>query len=324
MSLLESSEKELTILKDKKKELNQKIKSQTEAINLSQKSIEKLTNIVGNYEQQKELVASQIKEQKKLVKQSKKDSLEFQKENLKGCDSIEFKALNLDNELALIDEKNVSKENKRIGWAVAFFIGFAILSIPFTLFTLGGPTFVCDNQIEEVNRWDVLNDNKDCSDGSDESTSSMWTSGDDTRAEIFDDDMIWYDIRDMGLCCIFGIVGSLIPIYIFRPSDNPRVELKNEFYREYGSIIDRARYRENVHSNEVRKLNLLHEKQKSLDKSNLDLFNKKQELEKSLDKKLKLEDQISRNSNDITNLNTEIKNKWKSIQDLIPHGEKLL
>lgn len=324
MSLLESSENKLTKLKDKKKELNQKIKSQTEAINLSQKSIERLTNIVGNYEQQKELIASQIKEQKKLVKESKNNSLDFQKQHLEGYDPKEFKALNLDNELALINEKNVSKENKRIGWAVAFFIVFGILSIPFTMFTLDGPTFVCDNQIEEVTYWEVLDDNKDCSDGSDESTSSWWTTDDDTRAENFEEDSDLYQWRDIGLCCIFGIVGSLIPIYIFRPSDNPKVELKREFDKEYKSSLNRANSLQNVYSNEIRKLNLLHEKQKSLDKSKFDLYNEKQELEKSLDKKHKLENQISQNSKNINNLNTDIKKKWATIQDLVPHGEKLL
>ena len=95
MSFLESSENKLAKLKDKKKELNQKIKSQTEAINLSQKSIEKLTNIVGNYEQRKEQLDSEIEAQREQVKISKDKSSSFQKKYLDGNPPSLFKSINL-------------------------------------------------------------------------------------------------------------------------------------------------------------------------------------------------------------------------------------
>jgi len=317
-------ENNLVSLEKKLNSTERKIKTKSEEIGTLEGTIISLEKKVKNYDEKFSNLNSKIEEQQSVVDQAKKESLDFRNENLQGMDSDSFKQKFLYPELNLLDEKKESKAARLKTIAFTLFILFAGVGLIYAWENFEQPLFLCDDGSAELESYQVLDDVRDCDDGSDEETSSFWSS-EDTRAEEFDysPEVMFAMFRDLGFCCTLGLLGGGIPLLI-RVSDSPKVEFESKFDREHAESFAKSDTLGKKHRQENSKLRNLITRKNNLKNSYEEHISKTKALLNSRKKKENLEVELGKIKTAISETQERIEDNWSSISDLVPYGKELL
>lgn len=291
-----------------------------------EKSISKLSKETENYENQLSVIKEKLNKQKENEISANEDYKKFLNEHLDGKTPYAFVQTNLTNAKKGLEEETESKNKTNEQRLLSIITSVVLLALVTPMiYVWETSTFLCADDVTEVD-YDMIDDGvRDCPGGEDEQTSSWLSSDDDTRAEEWKS-----SVGDKGLYIGCGLTITLGGIgYLFRNAGQKDVvTVLRDFETNF----------ENKHQNNIELAKKLDTKCKHIEKDIVkydtqinklkskkeNLMSQEKELENTLLTIEKVSIKLEKVTTDIEVLIEKIDQHWDSIRDLVPYGKILL
>ena len=310
------SEKEFEEKNHELKEIESELESAKNKLGHEIKPMEDYAQTKQSLEEQVSVITQQYQESKNTMHQHAISKLS-------GLSSKEFRDKNLTSKTTKIKDKS---ENNRIVIGLTLGLIFAVLSVGVSESIWPNPDFVCYASKEEISYHDVLDGVEDCSDGSDEETSSSFDER--TRAELHERGTGWQKFKfffDILVCGAFCTGGIYLPFGIAAIRKDKVILFEENFTSKHQSDLEKADALERTTKEYQWKLDKIKTTSLKLDQSKLNYVNLKSKIN-SLEKRdvPNAREMAIQSRKELDNLNSQLEEKWESIADMIPYRNKIL
>lgn len=291
-----------------------------------EESISKLSKETENYEHQLSLIKEKLNKQKEKEICANEDYKKFLNEHLDGKTPYAFVQANLTNAKKGLEEKTESNNKTNKTSTLSIIVTIVLIAIYAPMFyAFETSTFLCADDVTEVD-YDMIDDGvRDCPGGEDEQTSSIWSSDDDTRAEEWEESVGDKSmLLGIGLGTTFGIIGYRLRNVGQRDVSTVLENFEADFYNKHQNNIELAKKLDTKCKGIEKDIVKYDTQINKLKSKKENLMGQEKELENTLLTIEKVSIKLEKVTTDVEVLIEKIDQHWDSIRDLVPYGKILL
>lgn len=275
-----------------------------------------------DYDKKKTKLENQVSEKVGAYENAKNSMLDHSISKLNSLTSKQFREEKFTQKSEeMKDESEWSGRDLVLGCFFAFIV--AVLTIEIQMEVYPHPDFTCTEGDQKIPETKVLDGIDDCDDGSDEEETSIWND-DDSRVEEFRNDTTETDLIFMGICLFFAIPAFLVPFMITKQRGGRVAIFQEKFESKYGLELTIAESLEEESRKSKLEASNAEKELKELIKAKAEIPVLKSRIERCNKNKITIIETINQQNKQIDNLNSQAEEKWETIADLVPYGNKIL